>query len=359
MSLTVLNVAYPLAPVGPDAAGGAEQVLTHLDAALVRAGHRSLVLACEGSQAAGELIATPAVGGPLTNHMHAEAQARHRFLIERVVRERGVDVVHLHGIDFHTYLPGGVVPVLVTLHLPAAWHAHEAFGVTRPGVFLHCVSRSQQAGCPRELPLGPVIENGVPLDAAPAPKRRGDFVLTLSRICPEKGVHLALAAAEQAGVRAVVAGRVFPFTAHEDYFAREIRPRLGARAHFAGAAGVARKRRLLRAARALLVASTAPETSSLVAMEALAAGKPVIAFAVGALPEIVTHGRTGFLVRDVEEMAAAIRRVDEIDPAVCRAEAARRFSVERMTADYLRCYAEIAAGAGAQRAGEEVEDVAA
>src|SRR3954465_10552397 len=41
MPLCVLNVAYPLAPVGPDAVGGAEQVLAMIDAALVRAGHES------------------------------------------------------------------------------------------------------------------------------------------------------------------------------------------------------------------------------------------------------------------------------------------------------------------------------
>ncbi len=54
--LTVLSVAYPLAPVGPDAVGGSEQVLTAIDRALVAAGHRSIVLAIEGSQAAGELV---------------------------------------------------------------------------------------------------------------------------------------------------------------------------------------------------------------------------------------------------------------------------------------------------------------
>lgn len=37
MALTILSVAYPLSPVGPDAVGGAEQVLAYLDAALVRA----------------------------------------------------------------------------------------------------------------------------------------------------------------------------------------------------------------------------------------------------------------------------------------------------------------------------------
>ena len=62
MRLTILNVAYPFAPVGPDTAGGAEQILGHLDAALARAGHRSLVVACEGSRVAGELVAPRAAG---------------------------------------------------------------------------------------------------------------------------------------------------------------------------------------------------------------------------------------------------------------------------------------------------------
>src|SRR5438046_2997946 len=53
MNLTILSVAYPLTPVGPDAVGGSEQILTLLDAALTRAGHRSIVVACEGSKPTG------------------------------------------------------------------------------------------------------------------------------------------------------------------------------------------------------------------------------------------------------------------------------------------------------------------
>ena len=73
-------------------------------------------------------------------------------------------------------------------------------------------------------------------------------------------------------------------------------------------------------------------------MEAAACGTPVIAFRTGALPELVEDGRTGFLVDDVDGMAAAIRRVDQIDPALCRETARRRFSNERMAAAYLDRY---------------------
>src|SRR4051794_33539210 len=54
--LTVVNVAYPLAPVGPGAVGGAEQIVGALDEPLTRAGHHSLVVACDGSVAHGCLI---------------------------------------------------------------------------------------------------------------------------------------------------------------------------------------------------------------------------------------------------------------------------------------------------------------
>ena len=83
-------------------------------------------------------------------------------------------------------------------------------------------------------------------------------------------------------------------------------PRLDRRRRFLGPLGFARKRRLLAAARCLLVPSLARETASLVAMEALACGTPVIAFPNGALAEVVEDGRTGFLVENTREMAAAI-----------------------------------------------------
>ena len=64
--LTVLSVGYSLAPVGPDAVGGSEQVLSALDTALVAKGYRSIVIAAEGSEAAGELIkAAPALTDPI------------------------------------------------------------------------------------------------------------------------------------------------------------------------------------------------------------------------------------------------------------------------------------------------------
>jgi glycosyltransferase involved in cell wall biosynthesis len=92
----------------------------------------------------------------------------------------------------------------------------------------------------------------------------------------------------------------------------------------------------------VLVSSQAPETSSLVAIEALASGTPVVAFPRGALTDVVDHGRTGFLVETVEEMAEAIQHVRALDPAACRA-ASVRYDVNHMVDAYLALYARVSA----------------
>jgi glycosyltransferase involved in cell wall biosynthesis len=345
MKLSVLSVAYPLAPVGPDAAGGSEQILTLLDRTLTRAGHQSVVIAPEGSRVEGTLLATPWPQGPLDERVKQRARKNHRRMIEQALEMARFDLVHMHSLDFHEYLPPAGVPVLATLHLPPDWYPPGIFWLKRQQTWLHCVSRSQQRLCPRSKILLPPVENGVPCDQLETCVRKRNFAIALGRICPEKGFHLALDAARQAGMPMVVAGEIFRYEAHERYFWDELLPRLdGTTRHFIGPLGFARKRRLLAAASCLLVPSLVPETSSLVAMEALACGTPVVAFPSGALAEIVENGRTGFLVRDVKEMAEAMRAAASLDPEICRQAARERFSSARMLKRYMQLYERLALG---------------
>lgn len=339
--LTILNVAFPLAPAGPDAVGGAEQVLSRLDQALIAAGHQSLVVACAGTKSAGTLLSTGTVPEKLTDSARADAYRRHRQTIARALDRWPVDVVHLHGIDCCEYLPPPGVPVLVTLHLPPAWYPPEIFRLSRPRTYLHCVSPAQRRACPPCAAMLPVIENGVPVPARRPPHAKRRFALALGRICPEKGFHHALDAARQADAPLWLAGRVFGYETHQEYYQREIEPRLDSARRFIGPVGLKRKQRLLTAAQCLLAPSLAPETSSLAAMEALAAGTPVVAFPAGALADIVEPGRTGFLVNSVAEMAAAIPAARHLNPETCRETARQRFSLARMTGQYLRVYQDL------------------
>ncbi|RWA81625.1 glycosyltransferase [Mesorhizobium sp.] len=341
MTLTVLNVAYSLAPVGPDAVGGAEQVLSMLDRALVRDGHRSIVVACRGSSAAGTLVETPAETGALDETAKKRAQQAHRGAIATARARWPIDIVHLHGIDFDTYLPGDG-PTLVTLHLPLGWYSPEALRPAREDLWLHAVSDAQHKTAPAGSRLVAPIPNGVDVDGLNQPRSRRDFALVLSRICPEKGIHLAIEAAKRASVPLAIGGQIYPYQTHVEYFANEVRPRLDRRRRFLGPLGFSAKRRLLNVARCLVIPSLAAETSSLVAMEALACGTPVVAFPNGALPNVVEHGETGFLVNDVDEMATAILASAELRNEACLSAARRRFSLDRMISAYMDTYRALA-----------------
>jgi glycosyltransferase involved in cell wall biosynthesis len=241
MRLTVLSVAYVFAPAGPDAAGGAEQVLSVLDKALVSAGHQSLVIACAGSKAEGKLLATRRFRQGLPKAAGGQAQQLHRRRIEEALQRWPVDVVHCHGHDFAEYLSPPALPTLVTLHLPVDHYPFEALSARRPGLYFNCVSGSQRRSFPDSDAMLPQVPNGVPVAQLQARHARRQFALCLDRICPEKGFHHALDAAALAHTSSLIAGHVFPYDDHERYFVQEIQQRLGPTARFIGNLDLVRK----------------------------------------------------------------------------------------------------------------------
>ncbi len=342
MPFRILSVAFPFAAASPDAVGGAEQVLAALDRVLVAEGHRSLVVAAEGSDVAGQLWSFPAPhGSVLSEDDQRFTRAQLQGTLDRALASEPVDLLHMHGLDFAEYRLPRNIPVLITLHLPIAWYPQKAWSVNAQ---FCCVSQAQLATAPEPLRNVAVVENGVALLPFDLSIPREQFAIVLGRICPEKNQHEALEAGTRAGIPVYLAGKVFPYREHRAYFEQRIRPLLdepnpGHR--FLGPLSLERKQDLLTRARCLLHPTLARETSSLVAMEALAAGTPVIAYASGALPEIVEHGRTGFLVSSVAEMAEGVGILDRISPGECRAAAEQRFSQRRMIRGYFELYQQL------------------
>ncbi|HHN72536.1 MAG TPA: glycosyltransferase, partial [Thermopetrobacter sp.] len=110
---------------------------------------------------------------------------------------------------------------------------------------------------------------------------------------------------------------------------------------YVGSAGPEKRDKLLGGASALLHLISFDEPFGLSVVEAQACGTPVIAINRGSMPEVIDHGRTGFLCRDLDEAVEALGRVGEIDRRACRRWVEERFSVDRMVDDYVRVYERI------------------
>lgn len=193
-----------------------------------------------------------------------------------------------------------------------------------------------------DLHYAATIHHGIDVAEFTFSPGAGSYLLFLGRIHPDKGTHVAVEIARRAGLPLVIAGIVHD----REYFRDLVEPQLGrAGVTFAGPVGPAERDALLGGAIALLHPIAFAEPFGLAVVEALATGTPVIAYRRGSMPEIVRHGRTGFLVDDLAGAVDAVGRVGSLSRRDCRADVEERFTAERMVADYARLFADIATDA--------------
>ena len=342
----ILYIAYPLLTVSQESAGGAEQMLWTLEREMARCGVRSTVAASSGSRVSGELFSTgPACTKPDDfDRRNREHQERTLDFARQSAREgRPFDLVHDMSGSFWPRAAEIETPVLATLHLPRTFYAPQLFENIPPNVGFNCVSESQARSFSDLKQVIGVVPNGIALDRFQPGEGPRTGLLWLGRICEEKAPHLALEIAARAGEAITLAGQVYPFSYHQQYFEREVAPRLSAmpNATWIESPSYALKRKLLHQARAVLITSQADETSSLVAMEAAASGTPVVALRRGALAEIIQHDVTGFLVESAEDAVLALRTIGHIALTNCVRHARQNFSSSKMAERYAALYSRL------------------
>ncbi|MGN6301214.1 MAG: glycosyltransferase family 4 protein [Angustibacter sp.] len=333
-------VAPPWLPVPPTSYGGIEAVVDGLARGLHRMGHDVRLFTVAESTCPVRRLALFAQGQD--DMGLALPEAAHVVAAYDALQD--CDVIHDHTLLGPLIGPLAVrsparpaPPVLVTHHNPFTPEAARVLGVVARQATVVAVSHAH-ARSAHGVPVGAVVHHGVDLRRY-HPRADGDrgYLLFLGRMSPDKGVHRAVRVAARTGRRLVIATKM----RHPDevaYYERDVAPLLGPHAEPPREAGLDEATALLAGATALLNPITWPEPFGLVMIEALASGTPVIAFPHGAAPEIVEHGRTGFLCGDEDAMVEAVRRVGEIDRRDCRTAAERRFSTERMARDYLGLY---------------------
>jgi len=341
--MRIAQIAPLAEPVPPERYGGTERVVAHLVDELVRRGHEVTLFASGDSTTSADLVA------PTDSALRLDPDAKDKLAPH--IRELGLaferadefDVMHSH-VDYLAFPSASLVstPTVHTLHgrldLP---HLSPVFGQFRDLPF---VSISDAQRTPLEglgINWAATVYHGLPIDEYPYAPDGGEDLLFLARMSPEKRPDLAIAVAKRAGIKLKVAAKIDE--TERDYFERDIRPLLDhPLIEFVGEVDQARKLELLAGARALLFPIDWPEPFGLVMIEAMACGTPVVARPCGAVPEIVTHERTGLIASSLDELTAAVKRVDTLDRRACRQEVERRFSAARMATDYERVYRRLA-----------------
>ncbi len=261
--------------------------------------------------------------------------AEYLHISEAFERAAEFDLIHSH-YDFMalTYTRLVSTPVLTTIHGFSSPKIMAVYQKYHDGYF---VSISDSDRAPGLNYLGTVY-NGIDLSLYPLQPTRGDDLIFLGRIHPDKGVHLAIEVAQQSGWPLLIAGIIQDKT----YFRDQVEPHLDDRQiRYIGSVDVAGKNELFARARAVLHLNTIPERFGLVLAEANAAGVPVIAMDLGSCREVIEDGQTGFLVNNVSEAVQALPKLPEIDRAACREHVRQRFSIDTMVAAYERVYDKI------------------
>lgn len=350
-----------LAPISwlmpPKGYGPWEQVAYNLSEELVRRGHDVTVLAAGGSKVSGRLVATcphplddwpepqrsrPRVLDHETGFLEgppdgALYEQMHIAECLKAAAAGAFDIVHNH-LHAHTLQFADLVktPILTTLHGVAWNRANHPALLARKNYPFVSLSEKERDFLP-ELNYVATIGNGIVLDNFPLETEKEDYLLVAGRLAPEKGPAEAVQLAHRTGRPLILAGMIEE--QYRRYYREEIAPYVdGKQIRYLGLLSQEQLVPLYQKAAAALFLLNWDEPFGLVAAEAQACGTPIVAFIRGSMPEIVQHGRTGFLVEDLDQACNAVEKLRDIDPAACRKNAEQNFSAAVMTDRYEAVY---------------------
>jgi glycosyltransferase involved in cell wall biosynthesis len=336
--LRIAQVAPLYESVPPKLYGGTERVVSYLTEELVRRGHDVTLYASGDSRTAARLEAGHPESLRLAGLTPIGPGLQLPMLSDLYEQPDRFDVIHAH-IDYWVFPYVRMAPVPPTV---STMHGRLDVEALRP-IYEHfleppviSISDAQRTPLPFMNWVGTVY-HGLPLDLLSYNPKGGKYLAFLGRISPEKRPELAIEVATRAGLPLKIAAKVD--AADREYYERTVKPLLSRPGvEFIGEINDVQKSEFLGNALALLFPIEWPEPFGLVMIEAMACGTPVIARPYGSVPEVIRHGVSGLIAHEVDEMVAAVKQVESISRAACRAEFESRFTASVMAQRYEALY---------------------
>jgi len=357
--MKIAQIAPLMESIPPRLYGGSERIASYLTEELVTQGHDVTLFASGQSITAAKLV--PCCAQPLRmNPAVVDIIPYYMLMLDKVRRMASeFDVMHFH-IDqfhfpiFHEYAGRTITTLHGRQDLPDLKCLYEGF----PEMPLVSISQAQREPI-REANFAATIYHGLPLNLlAPTLEPQGNYLAFLGRISPEKGVDRAIMLARTKGFPLKIAAKVD--RVDEAYFRAEIEPLLNYPGiEYVGEIDDRHKSRFLGQAHALLFPINWPEPFGLAMIEAMACGTPVLALRNGAVAEVVDEDVTGCIVDSIGEAIPALDRVLALDRGLVRQRFEKRFSVTRMTEEYVSIYKQLLEKPNTQTVGRGTSGVTA
>jgi glycosyltransferase involved in cell wall biosynthesis len=340
--MKIAIIVNPLIPVPPDQYGGIERIVYMLIKELQLSGNEVTVYAHPDSKP-GCIVVPYRERTPYG----LRDMIRSNILTSMIAFKR-FDIVHTFGrMSNIALLMHMGLPKVVSYQLPPTLsQVVKAVRLAKRNTLYFTACSNYIADQIRPFCDVTTIYNGVDLDdyeAAFTVESDAPLVF-LGRIQKEKGTAIAIEVARMTGNRLIIAGNIPNEKLHQQYFREEVEPFIdGRQISYIGPVNNSQKNNLLRGCKALLMPVLWDEPFGIVMTEALACGAPVIGLDRGAVSEVVQQGVNGYVCHTIQDMSAAVNRLDRIDRKACRETVENKFSSKSLAAQYETLYQRITA----------------
>ncbi len=330
--------------VPPFRYGGIELIVSLLTDELVRRGHEVTLFA------SGDSITKANLKAVHDQALRLDKEVKEPGLYEQMMLSDLYQQAH-HFDIIHSHIGCAALPYSVFVKTPTVHTTHGIFTPDNEKMFRRFASQpyTSISEAQREPRLGlnyvHTVYNGIEPDSYPFQEKptQPPYLAFVGRLSPEKGPEGAIEIARATGLPLKMAGKVD--AVDRAYYDEQLKPLIdGEQIEYLGEVSHEEKVQLLKNATVTLFPITWREPFGLVMIESMATGTPVVGMALGSVPEVIAHGKTGFVCNTIEQMIEAVPEAMKLDRQTCRDYVLNRFSVSTMATEYERAFEKVLSG---------------